>query len=473
MEIMRVSDYVWKIEKEGKMNVPALIIADESLLEKMKKDETITQIRNVTTIPGIFDHAVLMPDGHEGYGFPIGGVAAFDSKEGAISPGGIGYDINCGVRLIRTNMKADEVRKKLPSLLEVIFKNVPSGVGKGGRLKLSNSQLNDVLDYGAKWAVENGLGWRRDLKHIEENGSFKGADSNKVSERAKARGRPELGSLGAGNHFLEIQRVQKVFDEKVANKFGLFEGQAVIMIHTGSRGLGHQVCTDYINKFKNEFPDIFNSLVDKELVYAPIDSNFAMDYLSAMKAAANYAWTNREMITHWVRESFKEVFKEDPEDLGMELVYDVAHNIAKIEKYYGKELIVHRKGATRAFGPGRMEIPSDYREVGQPVLIPGSMGTASYVLVGSKKAEELTFGSTAHGAGRAMSRHAALRSWRGEQIKNQLREEGILVKSASMRVVAEEAPKAYKDIDEVVKVSHEVRIGRLVARLKPLGVVKG
>ena len=380
---------------------------------------------------------------------------------------------NCGVRTIRTNLEVNEVKKKLPNLLDVLFKNVPSGVGRGGRVKLNRQQLNEVLDFGVKWAVENGFGWEKDLKHIEEDGQFKGADQTKVSDKAKSRGQPELGSLGAGNHFLEIQKVEEVYNEKVAEKFGLFKNQVVIMVHTGSRGLGHQVCTDYIMKFKEMFPEAYNNLVDKELVYAPLDSKFAQDYLSAMKAAANYAWTNREMITHWIRESFEEVFKRDAENLGMELVYDVAHNIAKIEKYNNKKLIVHRKGATRAFGPGRKEIPQDYRDVGQPVLIPGSMGTASYILVGSKEAEKLTFGSTAHGAGREMSRHAARRNWSGEEIKKMLNSEGILIRSTSMRVVAEEAPEAYKDINEVVRVSHEAGIGKLVVKLKPLGVVKG
>ncbi len=380
---------------------------------------------------------------------------------------------NCGVRLVRTNLTAEEVRKKLPKLLDVIFENVPSGVGRGGKVKLTKSQLNEVLDYGVKWAVENGFGWEKDLKHIEENGTFVGADSAKVSDRAKSRGMPQLGSLGAGNHFLEVQEVVEVYDEKVAEKFGLFKGQAVIMIHTGSRGLGHQICSDYLEKFKDAFPEIYRELVDRELIYAPLESEIAQDYLAAMKAAANFAWTNRQMIMHWTRESFAKVFKEDAEELGMDLVYDVAHNIAKIEKYKGKTLLVHRKGATRAFGPGNPEIPIDYQSVGQPVLIPGSMGTASYVLVGSKTAEETTFSSTAHGAGRLLSRKAALRHWRGEQIKALLEGKGILIRSASNRVVAEEAPGAYKDVDEVVRVSHEAGIGNLVVKLKPMGVVKG
>ena len=380
---------------------------------------------------------------------------------------------NCGIRIVKTNLTESEVRAKLPKLLDVIFENVPSGVGRGGKVKLTNSQLDEVLDYGVKWAVENGFGWEKDLKHIEENGTYSGADSTKVSTRAKSRGNSQLGSLGAGNHFIEIQKVDEVYDEKVAKVFGLEKGQVVVMIHTGSRGLGHQVCSDYIEKFKDTFPNIYRELIDKELIYAPLDSEVANDYLSAMKAAANFAWTNRQMIMHWVRESFAKVFKTDAEDLGMELLYDVAHNIAKIEKYDGKRLYIHRKGATRAFGPGNPEIPIDYQSVGQPVLIPGSMGTASYVLVGSKTAEETTFSSTAHGAGRAMSRKSALRHWTGDQIKHLLEGKGILIRSASNRVVAEEAPDAYKDINEVVRVSHEAGIGNLVVKLKPIGVVKG
>ncbi len=468
--IKRIGSVFWEIQKKGKMNVPAIVVASEKLLEKMQQDETLQQIQNVATLPSIFEKAIVMPDGHEGYGFPIGGVAAF---ENIVSPGGIGFDVNCGVRLVRTNLTAEEVRKKLPKLLDVIFENVPSGVGRGGKVKLAKSQLNEVLDYGVKWAVENGFGWEKDLKHIEENGTYEGADSTKVSERAKNRGKPQLGSLGAGNHFLEVQEVVEVYDEKVAEKFGLFKGQAVVMIHTGSRGLGHQVCSDYLERFKEAFPEIYRELVDRELIYAPLDSEVAQNYLAAMKAAANFAWTNRQMIMHWVRESFAKVFKMGPEDLEMDLVYDVAHNIAKFEKYKGKTLLVHRKGATRAFGPGNPEIPLDYQSVGQPVLIPGSMGTASYVLVGSKKAEETTFSSTAHGAGRLLSRKAALRNWRGEQIKALLEGKGILIRSASNRVVAEEAPGAYKDIDEVVRVSHEAGIGNLVVKLKPMGVVKG
>lgn len=444
----------------------------------MKQDRTLLQGANVATLPGIYKHAVIMPDGHEGYGFPIGGVAALDYHEGAISPGGIGFDINCGVRLLTTNLTEQDVRPVLPQLLDEIFRNVPSGVGRGGKIKLTMSQLDEVLEAGVRWAIKNGYGWEQDLKHIEENGCYEGASADAVSNKAKQRGLPQLGSLGAGNHFLEIQVVDKIFNPNVAKEFGIMqEGQVTVMIHTGSRGLGHQVCSDYLRMMEHEFRDIIAKLPDKELVYAPVGTKLHERYLQAMKAAANYAWTNRQMIMHWTRESFAKVFKTAPEDLGLELVYDVAHNIAKIETHEidGKKVkvYVHRKGATRAFGPGHEELPQDYRDIGQPVIIPGSMGTASYVLVGSKKAEAETFASTAHGAGRLLSRHAALRRYYGQQVKAELQSRGILIRAASMRVVAEEAPGAYKDVDEVARVSHEAGIGLLVARLRPIGVVKG
>lgn len=386
---------------------------------------------------------------------------------------------NCGVRLLRTDLTVDDVRPKLKELLDTIFKNVPSGVGRGGKVKISISELDEVLARGVEWAVENGYGIKEDLKHIEENGRMKYADPNYVSDKAKKRGSPQLGSLGAGNHFLEIQVVDKIFNPEVAKTFGIEkEGQVMVMIHTGSRGLGHQVCSDFLKIMENKFHDILKNLPDRELIYAPVNSEIADNYFKAMSAAANFAWTNRQMIMHWTRESFRKVFDADPlDDLGMRLVYDVAHNIAKLEEHIvdGKKVkvYVHRKGATRSFPAGREEIPSDYRSVGQPVLIPGSMGTASYVLVGTETAMQRTFGSTAHGAGRAMSRSKALKKYRGEKISKELESRGILVRAASWRVVAEEAPLAYKNIDEVVRVSDSVGIGKLVARLRPIGVVKG
>ncbi|MCD6483189.1 MAG: RtcB family protein [Candidatus Aenigmarchaeota archaeon] len=481
MKIVKISEYEWGIPKGELpcMNVPARIFASEKLLEKMQKDRTLLQAAGVACLPGIYKYSIVLPDGHEGYGFPIGGVAAIDAKEGVISPGGIGYDINCGVRLLRTDLTVNQVKPKLKELLDTIFKNVPSGVGRGGRVKVSISELNEVLARGVEWAIGNGYGIKEDLEHIEENGRMKYADPNLVSDKAKKRGAPQLGSLGAGNHFLEIQVVDEIYNPEVAKVFGIEkEGQVMVMIHTGSRGLGHQVCSDYLRIMEEKFHDAIKKLPDRELIYAPVNSEIAENYFKAMSAAANFAWTNRHMIMHWTRESFKQVFSADPlEDLRMKLIYDVAHNIAKLEEHEvdGKKVkvYVHRKGATRSFPAGREELPKDYKSIGQPVLIPGSMGTTSYVLVGTETAMQKSFGSTAHGAGRAMSRSKALKKYRGEQVSKELESRGILVRAASWRVVAEEAPLAYKDIDEVVKVSHEVGIGNLVAKLRPIGVVKG
>lgn len=476
-ELIKINDYTWRIERKGGMRVPVIIYATEKLLEKMKQDRTIWQAKNVANLPGVHKSVYVMPDGHEGYGFPIGGVAALDYEEGGISPGGIGYDINCGVRVIRTNFTVDEIKPKLKELVDTIFKNIPSGVGRTGKLRLSISELDKVLENGCKWAVENGFGWAEDLDHIEANGCLEDADASKVSNRAKQRGAPQLGTLGAGNHFLEIQKVDRIYDERIAKKLGLFENQVVIMIHTGSRGLGHQVASDYLYILRKRFRELLKEIPDPELVFAPAGTKEAEDYWKAMCAAANYAWTNRQVIMHWTRESFREVFKMDPEDMGMKLIYDVAHNIGKIEvhKVNGekRKVIVHRKGATRAFPPGDPEIPSDYQDIGQPVLIPGSMGTASYILVGTEKAMEMSFGSTTHGSGRLMSRARAVRTWRGEQIKSQLMQRGIYIRAASLKVVAEEAPGAYKDVDEVVKTVDAVGISKKVARMVPLGVVKG
>ncbi len=474
---------VWMFEKEGSMCVPAIAIASEQLLSLMQKDNTLTQLKNVATLPNIVKHSIVMPDGHQGYGFPIGGVAAFPYDDGIISPGGIGFDINCGVRLIKTSLKRDEVTPKLPRLLDSLFKNVPSGLGSKARVKFSKSEIKELLSEGAPYVIKKGYGWEEDLNFMESNGSLPG-DPSYVSDRAISRGAPQAGSLGAGNHFLEVQHVEKVYSD-VAKSFGLEEGQVVVMIHTGSRGLGHQVCSDYLRDMERQNPDIVKSLPDRELIYAKLHTDLADHYMKAMYAAANFAFANRQMITHWVRQSFESVFGSSAESLGMSILYDVAHNIAKTEYHdvdgVKKRLIVHRKGATRSFPAGHDDIPNVYRSVGQPVLIPGSMGTASYVLVGSSKAMSLTFGSTAHGSGRVLSRHAVIKSRSkgtsvnsaGIRLKNELENKGILVRSASMRTLLEESPEAYKDIDEVVRVSHEVGIGNLVARLRPMGVVKG
>ncbi|ALU11394.1 tRNA-splicing ligase RtcB [Ignicoccus islandicus DSM 13165] len=478
--LKKVGKYEWLIEKGVKpcMKVPAIIFADEYLLEKMKSDRTLDQAANVACLPGIQRASFVMPDGHQGYGFPIGGVAATAVDEnGVISPGGVGYDINCGVRVLRTNLDEKDVRPKIKELVYELFRNVPSGLGSTGKVRLSISELDRVLEEGVYWAVERGYGWSEDPEHIEEHGRMKTADASKVSQRAKMRGAPQLGTLGSGNHFLEVQVVEKIYDEHAAKVMGItHEGQVLVMVHTGSRGLGHQVASDYLIKMERAMKRYGINVPDRELASVPWNTPEAQDYFKAMSAAANYAWTNRQLITHWVRESFKNVFKTDPENLDMHIIYDVAHNIAKFEEHdvdgKRRKLIVHRKGATRAFPPGHPEIPSDYQGIGQPVLIPGSMGTASYILVGQPTGARTWF-STCHGAGRWLSRAAAIRTYRPSQVIQELSSKGVVVKAAQARVVAEEAPGAYKDVDRVVKVVHEVGISKLVVKLRPLGVVKG
>ena len=472
VEVKKINDFTWKIEKTGKMNVPVVILASEKLLEKMKEDRTFPQISNVATLPGIVKHAIALPDSHEGYGFPIGGVAAFDVDTGIISPGGVGYDISCSIRLLRTNLMKKDVENKKKEIIEALFRKVPSGVGRGSKLVIDRKEIKEVLEKGAQWAVKKGYGKKEDYLHTEEEGCMKDADASCVSEKAISRGIGQLGSLGAGNHFLEVQEVAEIYDKEIAKKFGIVEkGQITIAIHCGSRGLGHQVASDYIKAMEDVYG--WKNLPDRELINAPINSELGKKYYKAMAAAANFAFANKQLITYWVRDEMKRIFPK----FEAEVVYDVCHNIAKFEEHVvdGKKMMlcIHRKGATRSFGPGRKEIPEAYREVGQPVIIPGSMGTASYVLVGTKKAEEVSFGSTAHGAGRVSSRSAALRNLRGEQIKAELEKMGIEVKSGSWKSIAEEAPQVYKDIDEVVKVSHEAGIGNLVVKLKPLAVMKG
>ncbi|MEM5804913.1 MAG: RtcB family protein [Candidatus Aenigmatarchaeota archaeon] len=474
----KIDDFRWEIPigTIPNMRVPGMAYASEKLIEKMKQDRTLLQAAGVATLPGICKHAIVLPDGHEGYGFPIGGVAALDFKEGGISPGGIGYDINCGVRLLTTNLTVKDVKPKLKELLEAMFRNVPSGLGSEGKIKLSDSEIEDVLENGAAWAVKSGYGWERDLLHLESNGKID-ADADMVSRDSKSRGKPQLGSLGSGNHFLEVQKVDRIFNPETAKAFGINSTeQVVVMIHTGSRGFGHQVCSDYLRAMEREFKDLIAKLPDRELVYAPAGSETARKYLLAMGCAANFAWANRQMIVHWVREAFERTFKQSAEDMGMDIIYDVAHNICKVEEHEvdGKKVKVymHRKGGTRAFPPGHKEIPAEYRKFGQPVLIPGSMGTASYVLHGTESGKE-AFYSTAHGAGRTMSRNEALSRWRGEAVQKELAGKGILVRGASWQGIAEEAPGAYKDIDEVCRVSHEAGIARMVSRQVPLGVVKG
>jgi len=477
--LKKLDDYRYEIPKEYKkgMLVPGIIYADKEMIEVVCQDQSPEQVANVATLPGVVKYSLAMPDIHWGYGFPIGGVAATRIEDGVISPGGVGYDINCGTRLILTNLTVDEVKPKLAELLDAIFVNVPSGLGSEGKLKVKGKEFDEVLKKGARWAVENGYGWEEDLDRIEENGAMEGADPSVISGKARERGAPQLGTLGSGNHFIEIQRVQKIFDPEIAKVFGLFEDQVTILIHTGSRGFGHQVCTDYISVMMNAIRKYNISLPDRQLACAPIESPEGRNYFSAMVCAANYAWANRQCITHWVRESFEVVFRKGAHKLGMNVLYDVAHNIAKIETHNvdGKQIkvCVHRKGATRAFPKFHPEIPDIYKEVGQPVIIPGDMGRASYILVGTEKAMEDTFGSTCHGAGRVMSRAGAKRSITGKEVLEELTKKGIMVRTDNIKGLAEEASEAYKDVEKVIEIVEGSGISKRVVRMKPLGVIKG
>ncbi len=473
VELRKLSEFAWELPQTDGMLVPGIVYTSEKLLARMREDRTLLQLKNVAMLPGIIKHALAMPDAHEGYGFPIGGVAAFSMDTGIISPGGVGYDLNCGVRLIRTNLQFKNVKDKRSELLDELYRNVPCGVGKDTRMKLTRDQFHEVLSKGARWNVEQGFATERDLDHTEENGFMSAADYSQVSTKALQRGAAQIGTLGSGNHFLELQKVDKIFNPEAAKAFGIEkEGQITVMIHCGSRGFGHQVASDYLQLMEEKFGHAH--LPDRELACAPIQSDPGQKYYKAMCAAVNFAFANRQMITHNTRKSFKKVLGSDD---GMDLVYDVCHNIAKFEEHEidGKKtrVCVHRKGATRSFGPGRKEIPAAYRKIGQPVFIPGSMGTASYVLIGTNTAEQASFGSTAHGAGRVMSRAEATRTWRGEQIRDKLASQDIILKAASWKGVAEEAAEAYKDIDEVAKVSHGIGIGGMVARLVPVAVMKG
>jgi tRNA-splicing ligase RtcB len=476
----KVGKMEYRIEPDSSrgMKVPVTIYADETLLQKMMTDRTITQAINVSTLPGVQKHVVVLPDGHEGYGFPVGGVAAMDAEEGMISPGGVGYDINCGVRLIKTNLNEKDVRPKLKDLVLELFKSIPSGVGSKGAVKLSSSDLDEVLVKGVQWAIEHGYGSKDDADVCEENGQIKNADPGKISPTARKRGSPQLGSLGSGNHFLEVQRVEQIHDKEAAKRMGIFnEGQITVLIHCGSRGFGHQVCSDYLRLCEQVLQKYKISLVDRELACVPNSSEEGESYRKAMFTALNFAWSNRQMITHWTRKAFERVFKQSEGDLDMKLIYDVAHNIAKVEKHkIGGELksvVVHRKGATRAFPGGRDEIPQKYRDLGQPVFIPGSMGTGSWILLGKPHSMDLSFGSTAHGAGRMMSRSAARRNFNESQVQKSLADRGIFIKALTREGVVEETPEAYKDVDAVANVSHELGIATKVAKLVPIGVIKG
>ncbi|MFX1395288.1 MAG: RtcB family protein [Promethearchaeota archaeon] len=466
-----------KIEK-FQMKVPVHIYANEYILERIKQDRTLEQISNVACLPGIEKHAIALSDAHQGYGFCIGGVAGTDSEEGMISPGGVGYDINCGVRLLRTSLNESNIKKILPNLLNSIFNNIPSGLGSKGKLNLNYYDLDKVLNEGLKWTLEKGYAIDEDLKHCEENGFLSDADANLISQKAKQRAIKQLGSLGSGNHFIEIQRVDEIYNKDIAKKLGILDkNQITVMIHTGSRALGHQVCTDSLRNIERAMRNYKIKVPDRELACVPANTPEATNYLSQMACAANFGFCNRQLITHWLRESFQDIFKKDLDTLDLNLIYGVCHNILKIEEHevdgIKMKLNVHRKGATRAFPPDHPDIPKDYKAIGQPALIPGTMGSASYLCVGKSKAMELSFGSTAHGSGRMMSRSKAKRKYWGKQIKENLSKKGILIKAASIQVIAEEAPGAYKDIDQVVNVSHDLGIVEKVVRLVPMGVVKG
>ncbi len=461
----RIEKYLWKLPKESfkEMKVPVLVYASEAILKDSLKDNSLKQLINIASINSLYKYVLAMPDIHEGYGFPIGGVAAIEAKTGGILPGGVGFDINCGVRLLKTPYKKEHILNFQKPLLRELFKQIPSGLGKGRKLKFNIKEIDNVLNSGLDYIIKKGYGSLEDKEFVEDKGSIFPADSTKVSSLAKQRGSDQLGTLGSGNHFLEVQEVEKIFDKEIAKIFGLFEGQTTIMIHTGSRGLGHQVATDYLKKFLSKSK---KKLIDKELVSMPFVSEDGQDYFKAMNAAANFAFTNRQLITHFVRISFQNVFKTKFEEI--KIVYDVAHNIAKLED----GLLVHRKGATRAFPPNHWGLPEKYKKSGQPVLVPGTMGTSSYVLVGSPLAQK-SFYSVCHGAGRVMSRKKALKMTSGKATFDNLDKKGIIVETDSLKSLAEEFPGAYKDIDEVVKVVVGAGLANLVAKLKPFGVIKG
>ena len=477
-KIQKIDDYRWRIPREGKMRVDGIVYADESMMREIQKDESLQQVINVAYLPGIVGHSLGMPDIHWGYGFPIGGVAAFDMEEGVVSPGGVGYDINCGVRLLSTGLCRVEISGKLESIVDSLFVNIPSGVGSHRKdLKLSQHEVKNVLKNGAQWAVSHGYGSKEDLEHIEEKGCIFGADPELVSTRAIERGLAQLGTLGSGNHFVEVGYVSEIFDEEIARTLGLEKDGITIVVHTGSRGLGYQVCDDFIKVMIGASRKYNIELPDRQLCCAPINSPEGRDYLAAMACAANYAFANRQMITHWVRESFERALHVGPKESRISPVYDVCHNIAKFEDHLvngqKKRLCVHRKGATRAFPPNHPDTPDAYKSVGQPVLIPGDMGRCSYVLVGTEKAYSDTFGSTCHGAGRVMSRNQATKMAKGRSIALELKEKGILVRADSRATLDEELPEAYKDVTEVVDIVQHAGISKKVAQLKPLCVIKG
>ncbi len=479
-QLIKIDEFRYEIPRSYKpqMRTNGIIFADNRMLPHIKADNAPDQVANVATMPGIVGSSLAMPDIHWGYGFPVGGVAAFDVNEGVISPGGIGYDINCGVRLIKSNLEEKDVRPRIKEIINALFSNVPSGVGSEGKVRLEKGDLSRVMREGVNWAIEKGYGWREDIERIEAKGCLPDADPSLVSQKAISRGVPQIGSLGAGNHFLEVQRVDKLYSPEIGKAIGIdHEGQVTIMIHTGSRGFGHQIATDYIAEHERAVRKYNINLPDLQLACAPINSKEGQNYWKAMCCAANFAWTNRQMIVHWVRQSLEKVFNRDSDSMGLKVVYDVCHNIGKIEDHRvdggRRKVVVHRKGATRAFPPGHAETPQMYKDVGQPVLIPGDMGSCSFVLVGLQGAMDRSFGSSCHGAGRAMSRAAATRKYRVADVERSLGEKGITIKAASKRGIVEEAPGAYKNVEDVVRVAEGAGLTKIVARLVPIGVVKG
>ncbi|MGE5849104.1 MAG: RtcB family protein [Candidatus Methylomirabilota bacterium] len=480
LPIERLDAYRWRIPPDAKpgMRVPAIIFADEKLMEQIRNDQSLEQAANSATLPGIIKAAYAMPDIHQGYGLPIGAVVATDPESGVITPGGVGYDINCGVRLLRTDLTKTEITPRLKELVNALFAAVPTGVGSHGKVRLTRENAHEPLVKGARWAVERGLGEPEDLEAAEASGCITGADPGAVSHKANERGRDQLGTLGSGNHFLEVQIVERIYDDQAANVLGLFPDQVTVLIHSGSRGFGHQVCTDYLATMERALKKYGIQLPDRQLACTPVHSEEAKAYLGAMRAAANYAWANRQCMTHWAREVFQKIFKKSSRDLGLSVVYDVAHNIAKVEEHEvdGKKMrvVVHRKGATRAFPPGHPELPERYQGIGQPVLVPGDMGRASFVLVGTQGAMLETFGSTCHGAGRVLSRAAAIRAAKGRAIERELEDKhGVYVRATGRDSVKEEMPEAYKNVQDVVTVCHNAGISKIVAKLKPIGCIKG
>ena len=476
----KIDDYRWRMPKSYKtgMRVPGIIYTDEDMLKHILKEQTLEQVANVAFLPGIVDYSLAMPDIHWGYGFPIGGVAATRVDDGVVSPGGVGFDINCGVRLLRTNLTKDEVYPRIKELIDSLYNNIPSGVGSKGKIRLRGGEINEVMVKGSRWAVEHGYGRPEDLDTTEEKGEMPGADPARVSSRARERGTPQLGTLGSGNHFLEVALVDQIYEPDIAGVMGINQiGQVMLYVHCGSRGLGHQVADDYIKEMVRAMAKYGISLPDRQLACSPVNTPEGQAYLSAMRCAANYAWANRQCITHWVRQSFCQIIGKSEKEAGLELIYDVTHNIAKIEEHkvagQKQKLCVHRKGATRAFPAGHPDVPPKYSRIGQPVLIPGDMGRVSYVLVGTEQAMKETFGSTCHGAGRIQSRAAAKKHLNGRDVLESLQSRGITVRAGSLPGLAEEASEAYKDVTSVVEVAHRAGISKIIARTRPIGVIKG